>query len=169
VPTQHKFVWAFAVESNQNEIVVLSWENTDFGINAKELYLVDERYQRPVNMRTTSQYSFNPKESKNFRIYFGENLGAEFLSNDLTLGHAFPNPSTGKITVSFSLPENGVDKQQVRVEMVDAIGRTITTWGNGDYSPGYYEISWNGASEIANPGMYSYRIHVLNNTGQKML
>jgi hypothetical protein len=104
---------------------------------------------------------FDPKESRQFRIYYGDNLN--IAPERVQLGKAYPNPTRGLTTIGFSLPESGGLNQTTTIEILDALGRTVGTLTNGMFNPGYHEAAFD-ATEMMN-GFYTYRLTVKNRRG----
>jgi hypothetical protein len=159
VPTQAEYTWEFSVESNQAGPAELSWDNTSFGNSGKELFLFDIAQQTPVNMRTTNHYNFNPEESGRFRIYFGEHLGDKLRPDQIMLGKAFPNPTTGVTAIPFSLP-GYTASFRVKLEVYDLLGNKVATLADGDFAPGFYTSEWNTTVSNTSDGLYIYRMIV---------
>jgi len=158
VPTQNEFTWEFDVNANLDATAQLSWDNSMFGDNAKELYLFDIVLQKAIDMRTEGSYNFNPKESNRFRIYFGEKLKDKIRPDKIFLGKAFPNPSTGVSVIPFTLPENS-SGYQVKLEVYNMVGQKVSTLVEGQFKPGFYSTEWNTADSNLN-GLYTYRLVV---------
>jgi hypothetical protein len=165
IPTQNEYTWNFSVDSNLEGEAEIFWDNTAFASGTKEIFLFDESRQRLIDMRAVSSYSFNPKESINFKVYFGENL--KIAPEAVLLGKAFPNPTSGHTNIAFSLPDSGGQNQFVTLEILDATGRTMETIAQGRYQPGFYEAALN-AKELTN-GFYTYRLTVQNSRGRNTL
>jgi photosystem II stability/assembly factor-like uncharacterized protein len=161
VPTQDSYNWEFNVGSNVDGEANLYWDQTALQ-GAKELWLLDLSRQILVNMKETGKYSFNPKESANFRVYFGENL--KISPEKVILGKAFPNPTSGLTSMTFSLPESGGLNQNVTLEIIDGMGRPMGMIAQGSFNPGYHELTWN-AKELTN-GFYTYRLTVKGAQGR---
>jgi len=158
VSTQNEFTWEFDVDANLDATAQLSWDNSMFGDNAKELYLFDVVLQKAIDMRTEGSYNFNPLESNRFRIYFGETLKDKIRPDKILLGKAYPNPSTGVSLIPFTLPENG-SSYQVRMEVFNMLGQKVATLVEGQFKPGFYNTEWNTADSNLN-GLYTYRLVV---------
>ncbi|HEY0652318.1 MAG TPA: FG-GAP-like repeat-containing protein [Chryseosolibacter sp.] len=165
VPTQDTYTWNFTVDSNLEGEAQVSWDNSSFADGSKEIVLLDVARQVVVDMRKVSSYSFNPKESVNFKVYFGENL--KIAPETVLLGKAFPNPTSGNTNIAFSLPDSGGQDQFVTLDILDATGRTLGTIAQGRYQPGFYEAVFN-AKELNN-GFYTYRLTVQNARGRNTI
>lgn len=168
VPTANKHIWEFTVATNQGSSATLTWNNSGLANLEQQLYLFDEALQKPVDMRSQSYYTFNTKESSRFRIYFGENVLNEMLPNMFSLGKAYPNPSADVVLLPFSLPEAGGVQQQVVVEVIDAMGRSLGTILQKAFAPGYHTFEWNGAQVIDKDGLYIFKVVVDNQQGKQI-
>jgi len=157
VPVQSDFVWEFSVESTLNGQSLMSWSKPVH--EDKELYLFDVSLQKPVNMLMVNRYSFNPKESNKFRIYYGENLESKIKPDYIFLGKAYPNPTGGVTSIPFSLPETN-SSYQVKVEVYDMMGKKVATVAEGEFKPGFYTSEWNSSVSNAGEGLYIYQMVV---------
>ncbi|MHC1773873.1 MAG: C10 family peptidase [Lentimicrobium sp.] len=63
-----------------------------------------------------------------------------------------PNPFDDLITFSFSL----LERQDIRLEVLNGFGQIVTTLCDASFSPGVNEVSWNAGDLQA--GIYFYRI-----------
>ncbi|HET9486553.1 MAG TPA: T9SS type A sorting domain-containing protein, partial [Chryseosolibacter sp.] len=161
VPTQENFTWNFTVDSNLEGMAEITWDNIPLVSSGKDIFLLDITTQKLVNMKSTASHAFDPKESSHFRIYYGDNLN--IAPERVQLGKAYPNPTKGLTTIAFSLPETGGLNQNVTLDIVDALGRTVGTLKNGVFNPGYHEAAFD-ATEMNN-GFYTYRLTVRNRKG----
>jgi subtilisin family serine protease len=69
------------------------------------------------------------------------------------LAPVWPNPSTGLARIDFTVPQ----ESRVKVLVFDIQGRQVATLADGSYSPGKYQVTWDGSSETgekASSGMY---------------
>ncbi|MFZ5972323.1 MAG: Ig-like domain-containing protein [Bacteroidota bacterium] len=167
VPSQSAFDWTFDIESNQSGDATIEWSNTSFGDSSVELYLYDESLQKPVNMREVNAYTFNPRQSGRFRIFYGDNALQRISPHRVTLGNAFPNPSSGKTHIPFTLPErNGLF--QVQMEVFDMMGRRVATVLNKELPTGFYQADWE-PGELPTDGLYTYRLSVSAGNNSEVL
>lgn len=162
VPTQANYTWDFTVDSNLEGMAELSWNNLPLASSGKDLFLLDVSAQKLVNMKDANSYSFSPKETNPFRIYFGDNLN--IAPERVQLGKAYPNPTNGLTTIAFSLPETGGLNQSVTIDILDALGRSSATVTNGTFNPGYHHSEIDASN--LNHGFYTYRLTVKNKKGQ---
>lgn len=158
VPTQDEFEWVFSVESSLADHATLSWDNAGFGNNDMDLFLFDEAYQWPVNMREVNQYDFDPRHSKLLKVFFGRNLAQKLRASRVLLGQAFPNPTSSSATIPFALPEQGA-WYNVQLEVFDLMGRKLETLVDQELSSGYYQPEW-APREKPLDGIYIYKLSV---------
>ncbi len=164
VPLRETHEWTFTVESNQEGLATLQWDAS--AIDA-DLYLYDESLQKPVNMREVNTYTFDPWQSGRFRIFYGDNALQRISPHRVTLGNAFPNPSSGKTHIPFTLPErNGLF--QVQMEVFDMMGRKVATVLNKELPTGFYQADWE-PGELPTDGLYTYRLSVSAGNNSEVL
>ncbi|MEQ8362283.1 MAG: FG-GAP-like repeat-containing protein [Cyclobacteriaceae bacterium] len=159
VPTQEEYTWQFTVDSNLDGLATLQWDNTSFGANENELYLLDVAQQKPINMRDASAYTFDANISSQFKVYFGEHLAAKIQPEKIKLGKAYPNPTSGLTTIPFTLPE-ATGSYHVRLEVYDMVGRRVDILQNGLLPAGFYESEWDSTNKQFSNGLYTYRLVV---------
>ncbi len=142
IPTSENHIWEFSINSNSDQLLTFSWDNSYFGDNESQLYLWDVELQRSVDMRSTDSYSFSKNESKSFQVLFGS---PEFILENIDvtgfiMHNIWPNPIDKEMNMSFTLPvADGA--QEVAMDMVDMMGRKVWSYNN-KFDPGYHEISW---------------------------
>ncbi len=154
VSPRENHVWEFDIESNQSEsTIALSWDNSYFGNNDRELYLWDVAQQRAINMRLVNSYAFDKNLSKSFRAIYGpsEFVKQETSVDRLVFHEAWPNPASDKVSVSFSLPQSAVG-EAVSFSLVDMLGRKIWSKEN-NFNGGYHEVAFERSSETG-PGLF---------------
>lgn len=166
VPTAAYHEWEFSVHSNLAGLATIRWNNNDFGNNDKEIMLFDVRNMQLINLRESSEYTFDPKQSSTFKVYFGVNLMEKIGAENFAVGGAYPNPTNKETTVRFSLPENGGEQQQVALEISDAMGRSLGTVARGVFNGGYHELSFDASSLSNREGLLLISVNVINRTGR---
>lgn len=166
VPTSPEHVWEFSVNSNLSGQALLTWDNTNLGNNENEIMLVDVRNMQIIDMRESNQYTFDPKQSSNFKIYFGINLLEKIGAETFAVASAYPNPTSKETTVRFSLPKNGGTQQQVTLEVSDAMGRTLGTVARGIFDSGYHSLSFDVSTLNKPEGLLLIAVNVVNATGR---
>lgn len=166
VPTQSEHQWQFTVDTEVAGTAELQWDNTLFGENTNELYLMDVARQVVIDMRTTNRITFDPEKSTMFKIYFGKNLRSKVKPEGVFLGKPFPNPTNTSATIGFTLPENS-SAYQVQLEIYNSVGQRTEVLTNGNLQPGFYTSVWD--IENNKNGLYFYRLSVSANGVQKVL
>lgn len=161
VPTQNNYTWDFTVDTNIQGYAELNWNNIPIISSSKDLFLLDISANRLINMKETGSYLFDPKVSANFKVYFGENL--KIAPEQVHLGNAYPNPTSGYTTIAFSLPETGGTDQLVTLDIMDAMGRAVGKISEGRYNPGFHETGFD--AKQLNNGFYTYRLTVQGKQG----
>jgi len=89
------------------------------------------------------------------------------LENELTSNlnfTVFPNPATDNATVQFDL----VSKQNVRVALIDVLGRELNVLQNGMLNAGEYKLNVNDNTKLAS-GIYFIQLNVDNQKFTKKL
>jgi len=162
VPTAKNYEWTFDVESSQEGIIEMNWDNTYFGDNEKQLILWDVQQQIPINMREQDKYMIDPSAGKAFKVFYGDKdfVKEKALPDKMVFHSVFPNPSEGRFTFAFSTTGRPEDKW-VSLEVVDMLGRQVVTITEGDYTPGYHEVSWDAVDRSGAPltgGIYLTRL-----------
>ncbi len=80
------------------------------------------------------------------------------LPDNVVIDQVSPNPyETGDMRIRFGIPEHG----DIKLDVVDALGRTVTKIANGAHSAGYYSVDWNGrdnSGDELSTGTYSLRL-----------
>lgn len=144
VPTATQYVWDFTVDSNLTGATDLSWDNSYFGINSKELVLWDVEEALAIDMKTNTTYSFNQTGSRHFRVYFGsKEFVAEKTAQQTLLFHSLtPNPSESEVGINFTIPGN--EMRQVQVNVVNTLGQSISRIFDGSLNGGYHQLMWTG-------------------------
>ncbi|MEZ4946733.1 MAG: FG-GAP-like repeat-containing protein [Cyclobacteriaceae bacterium] len=164
VATSDEHVWDFKIESNLEGAANLNWDNLSFGENGKELFLLDVDRQQIVDMKEVGSYTFDPKISNQFKVYFGENVRSKIKPTSVVLGSAYPNPSSGIVTIPFTLPENG-SNYNVKLEVFDNLGKRVSTLVNKSLPPDFYSVEWNAIDGGLNAGLYVYKLVVSHDRG----
>jgi len=141
VPTSNNYAWEFFVESTaEGRLISVQWDNSYFGQNAKELYLLDVSLQRSINMRSYNSYQFDKNASRSFKVVYGDQdfVKEKIAVQEMVLHAIWPNPTSGDATISFSLPESA-SSQSVEFLLTDMLGKNI--WSNlNSFSSGYNEV-----------------------------
>ena len=87
-----------------------------------------------------------------------DDLGVDGIVNKFELNDNYPNPFNPSTSISFSLANYG----EVSLIIFDALGREVDKLVSGIYTPGSYNVMWNGTDSNGNEmssGMYFYRLN----------
>ena len=79
------------------------------------------------------------------------------LPSGYALTQNYPNPFNPSTTIRYDLTE----KSYVRLDVVDLLGRTVTTLVDEEKPAGSYHAVWNGKNVSGQPapsGVYFYRL-----------
>ena len=157
----NRLSYNFDVENNiGKKRVTISWDNTYFGANDRQLILYDLDNQVEVNMREVNTYEFNNTGVNHFAIKFG---GPELLNESINLfENAYPNPFSQFLKVRFNLP-SGNNSHNVTLDIFSPVGTKVKTIASGSLSQGYHEVVWDGLSDNGHEvsgGVYIIRMTV---------
>jgi hypothetical protein len=160
VPTDQEFKWSFAVETNlKDSESTLSWDNSRFGENDAQLYLLHVNTGALINMRSESAYTFKTQGGKeNFNIYFTRE-NKEFSPEVLVIGKPYPNPSRETVSFNVVLPEAN-DRYHVEMTAYDPLGRPVKQILNSIMPGGVHRVVWNADRDDGHkvsPGLYLLR------------
>ena len=82
-----------------------------------------------------------------------DQAGIELNPQNIRLFQNYPNPFNPSTTISYQLS----NISQVKIEILDIVGKKVAVLIDQKQQPGYYSINFDG-SNLAN-GIYFYRIH----------
>jgi len=88
-----------------------------------------------------------------------QDLGGRFslVPETFVLEPNYPNPFNPETTINYSVPNAG----KVAVRIYNVLGQQILTLAEGDHTPGFYSIRWDGKDRIGHQvasGIYLYRM-----------
>ncbi len=170
VPTAEAHIWDFEVASNlPMQQVTLSWDNSYFGDNDKQLMLLDRQNYRVVNMREQQEYRFVMQEGVHpFRVFFGteETITQQMLPERIVVGAPYPNPAAGEVFIPVSLPESP-STYAVYVTVLDQTGRQVALLNQPSLPAGLHTLRWNRRDDrqaSVAPGLYFYQVSIAGDT-----
>jgi hypothetical protein len=73
------------------------------------------------------------------------------------LGRGYPNPSSGRTTISYQLPQAA----QVTLRVYNISGQLVRTLDQGNRNAGYYAVTWDGRNDggaRVTAGVYLYKL-----------
>ena len=89
-------------------------------------------------------------------VYLGINQITNEVPNDYELEQNYPNPFNASTNIIYKI----LKSSDVRVEVIDILGRNMQTLVNEKHTPGTYQVKFNG--EIRSSGIYFYQMFVDN-------
>jgi hypothetical protein len=93
------------------------------------------------------------------QVVFGPVKGEAAAPRAFALSAAWPNPSKGAVTAEFSVAKQA----DVKLSVIDVSGREVDVLTKGSYSPGRYQVRWDGRNAAGQvpPGLYFLRYEAL--------
>jgi hypothetical protein len=168
VPTADGYVWEVAVTSSfMGQRHELSWDNSYWGSNEKQLWLLDRVSQQVINMREQNSYSFVKEEqSRNFKLFYGDEqfISQHLYPEKITTTKAFPNPFNEHTTFNFTIPP-ALDRSNVQLLVYNLQGQQVAKPAEALFDAGFHSLRWNGtgdSGEKLRPGLYIYRLIIRN-------
>ncbi len=159
VKTNDQYTWSGSIMSDRG--VIISWDNTGFGLSDKLLMLETNDRVSLVDMRNEKTISL-PAGRQLFKIHYGNASYVKEASQttELVGGFVFPNPllkSSGSIKLPVSL-QQGIN--QVRFTLLDATGKVCATSTEGTFDENRQEIEWINDFSSLNSGVYLLKVEV---------
>ncbi len=109
---------------------------------------------------STYDHAYPDLYGYNFSIDFitaTDDIPAEQLPALFSLSQNYPNPFNQATRIDFSLPRSS----EVKVEIIDLLGRTVTILSEGILAAGHHHVTWDGTGEAGKPlssGLYFCRL-----------
>lgn len=160
-PSLESKIWNFSLISGSNGSVTLSWEDLsgilppEFFENY-ELVLDGEVLGTAVDMLQSTQVSFEAEAEKVYQFTIQAAVTSvgeyEIVSYSYKLSQNYPNPFNPTTTIQYEVAE-AVD---VKIELVDLLGRTVKTIVNKFQNAGRYQVVLH-ANDLTS-GVYFYKI-----------
>ena len=97
------------------------------------------------------------KDIKQYAEIFCSALASQ-IPEDYSLSQNYPNPFNLVTRIKFSVPRIS----DLKLEVFDVLGKSVAVLANGEYNPGFYEVSFE-ALEFSS-GIYFYRIEAVDKT-----
>jgi hypothetical protein len=137
--------WSFTVEGKQESPFRLAFSGIGGVPPQFEVYLIDARRARAVDLRKDSVYMFTPVEYESrFVVAVGlreavkEQLGDIHAPARFVLEQNYPNPFNPTTLIPVEVPV----KSLVDLTVFDNLGRNVRTLYSGWLDPGKYWFSW---------------------------
>ena len=163
VPSQAEYTWAGKLWSEDG--ATLSWNNTYFGNNEKQLIFESTDRVELTDMRKFSSVNLS-KGEHTFKIHFGakEYIKSATLEKEARAGDVFPNPlrKGESLKINISLPPGTSD---IQLLMKDLNGKNTALTGVGKYNEGRQLIEWAADFTPLSSGLYVVKISVSHSQG----
>jgi hypothetical protein len=142
IPTMQEYTWKVDIRRDESTPLEVQWDNSTFGANDRQLYLLNTVTHQFVNMRDETKMHVG-EESKQLLVIFGSQtyVDAVLDSRLPTLGKPYPVPSVRDVKIPLRIPgESGT--QHVRIDVFDTTGKLVETLLDGDIESGQYTVEW---------------------------
>jgi len=160
--------WQFDVQSNINDIVMLSFEGLNNVPQAYDIRLVDKSLKTTLDLRKHNRYAVagrGEENPKSLALIIGQPAYVDEILTDFKivpqeyqLSQNFPNPFNPSTTIQFGLP----NPDRVSLKIYDILGRLVITLLDDELKDaGYHAIVWNGGNDNSNSvasGVYFVRM-----------
>lgn len=159
--SEEKWRFEYKIEDNEMNKHELFWDNSYFGNNSPDLYLVDKTHFATINMKDVNSYSFNHSSVTSFEVYFGLDMLEHIIPSELITQSPFPNPFNNEITFNLGLPQDGNYSVQIRI--FDSVGKMVRVISEDNFKAGYNSMVWDGLNKdggLIPNGIYAYSIHI---------
>ncbi|MEQ8472441.1 MAG: fibronectin type III domain-containing protein [Marinoscillum sp.] len=156
VPPSEKYSWEFNATSDQNGPTTLQWGR--IASNIQSLKLLDISNQVIIDMSVQTAYTFSLNGTKRFKILYSTDPSEQFLSEQVNIGEAYPNPFDVQLSIPISLPGNS-STYDVTLITTDLSGREVWTWTNKEMPAGNHELTMK-RTEAMSSGVYLYQLSI---------
>ncbi len=156
-------VWEFSVRNPRRSAGTIRFSGVDRVPNEYEVKLVNLSNTVPVNLRTSSEYSYRPTEEvTGFKLLVGkrsfvESELASIIPQEFELLQNFPNPFNSSTTIMFKVPSEA----HVQLEVLSLLGQRVKTLVDERLTAGTYSAAWDGTDKSGTSvasGVYFYRL-----------
>ena len=154
----HEDTWEFTMESNYIiGPVRLKWDNEPIKNAYSQLILLDAATGKTVNMKEESELMTNLEKPRSFIIYYNADPFANVIPKDLILGNAYPNPSTGNVTIPLIIPEK-LKNRSFTISLINIHGQLVHVLFSGSMVAGFHELNVNVSN--FGSGLFMYRMNI---------
>ena len=108
---------------------------------------VDVAVDRTAAAGRSYWYRLVARTTAGTQVVFGPVAGTASAPREFALAAAYPNPTKGALRTEFSVPKQA----NVRLSLVDLQGRVVAVLAAGSYSPGRYQVDWDGRADRGGP------------------
>jgi flagellar hook capping protein FlgD len=157
-----KWNFEFKLVDPEQQKQEIHWDNSYFGDNTPDLYLIDKTHFATINMKEVNSYTFGHSNATRFEVYFGYDILDQILPKELITQSPFPNPFANEVAFNIGLPQG--ENYSIELRIFDSVGKLIKSINNTEVEAGYNAVVWDGLNKegvIAPNGMYAYSLHIL--------
>jgi hypothetical protein len=154
--------WKFTIDNNLNDPTLeLRWSPALIDNLQNDVYLWDEQKGIAIDMKSVNQYSFNNGLTNSFHVFYGD--PSFILENTQTqifrLYDPYPNPSDGKLTISFNVPQDTFNEAML-LQIYDSKGVVVNEQTINDFQPGVnlFELNIKSTNLVTSNGIYYLRL-----------
>jgi sugar lactone lactonase YvrE len=164
VPTTENYSWESSLSAGSD--VTLTWNNSYFGDNEKQLVLENASDVHVIDMRSINQISLRAGTHK-LKFHYGDinYIKEQLIEKESRVGYVYPNPvmrSNGVISIALSLPEG---KNEVALELRNSLGVSMTALQSATYDGGRQIIHWQTNMDQLTQGVYLMRVAIKDANG----
>ena len=129
--------------------------------------LIDLITKKRIDFSNVTEYTFTPTASSHpFDLYFGlkSEIDQQISSNSNDIGKVYPNPFLESIKIPVSISN---ESSNMKIQMIDLLGRTVMIDNAEFNSSGYYEhiLNVSRIGKEIHSGTYILKIE-LNSNGE---
>ena len=162
VSSQEQYSWDMVISANTGNSILLSWENTGFGENDRQLWLEDLERGIVYDMRRENEVKL-PKGTTegHFRVHYGDLAFVKDQVNKLEpwIEVPFPNPIAERVNFRVIHPEIAPEIQ-VSAKLYNALGAEVASQNWEGENKNLFK--WDLVNANLANGIYIYQIQVLS-------
>lgn len=144
------------------------WDNSYYGSESPDIYLVDRTNFKVVNMKEESSYSFRNPGKTEFEVFYGFDAMAQIYPDELVTITPYPNPFTDEVRINIGLPNLDADAK-VSLVIFNNLGMQVAYLDTYTNNQAYMEFVWKGNNDSGDEvpdGMYAFRVLIDGNLEQ---
>ncbi|GAB5537289.1 MAG: hypothetical protein Rubg2KO_35380 [Rubricoccaceae bacterium] len=146
--------WTLALTAPSNEGITLRLDIAGDWPDDVVVDDLDQGVELPVSGETVTVPALADVSTRRLQIRTGT---ASSQRQPLAFGQPWPNPSSGLVTVPYTLSEAG----ETRLEVLDVLGRSVRVLHEGPQDAGDHALPWDGLDATGRPvaaGTYLLRL-----------
>lgn len=166
VETIENYSWDATI--NANNTLTLSWDNSAFGNNNKQLIIEKTGSVEVVDMRLNTQMML-PAGTHHLKIHFGDQVYVDQKIKDETIqfGEIFPNP-VNQYSTKLSIWANLPYYTKTRITIYNSLGDRVYNSRPMEFESGRKILEWDCNFTDWAPGLYYVQIETRGNNSKKV-